>query len=199
MTHLANDVKYALRVLLKAPGFTIAAVAALALGIGANTAVFSVVNAVLLRPLSYPNADRIVQFGSHSTTIASFLSCVPEFHTYQRQTQVFQEVAAYDMAGPGFNLTGDRPEQIHGIHVTESYFRLFGAPVILGRTFTQLEDSPNGGKVVVLSYGLWQRRFGGDPAIVGKSLLLGNQPYTILGVIGRQFLADPQADIWLPF
>ena len=88
------------------------------------------------------------------------------------------------MAGPGFNLTGDRPEQIHGIHVTEGYFRLFGAPVILGRTFTQREDSPNGGKVVVLSYGFWQRKFAGDPTVVGKALSLGNEPYTIVGVIG---------------
>ena len=199
MSDLANDVKHGTRVLLKSPGFTFAAVAALALGIGANTAIFSVVNAVLLKPLGYPNADRIVQFGSRSTTIASFLSSVPEFHVYRRQTQVFQEVAAYDMSGPGFNLTGDRPEQIQGIHVTEGYFRLFGAPVILGRTFTPREDSPNGGRVVVLSYGLWQRRFGGDPAIVGKSLLLGNEPYTVIGVIGKQFRSDPQADIWLPF
>ncbi|MGB7168106.1 MAG: ABC transporter permease [Acidobacteriaceae bacterium] len=199
MSDLANDVKHGARVLLKAPGFSLAAVAALALGIGANTAIFSVVNAVLLKPLGYPNADRIVQFGSRSTTIASFLSNVPEFHIYQRQTRVFQEVAAYDMSGPGFNLTGDRPEQIRGIHVTEGYFRLFGAPVILGRTFTPQEDSPNGGRVVVLSYGLWQRRFGGDRAIVGKALLLGNEPWTIVGVIGQQFHSDPQADIWLPF
>ena len=106
---------------------------------------------------------------------------------------------AYDNAGPGFNLTGGRPEQVHGIHVTEGYFRLYGAPVALGRTFTPQEDSPHGGKVVVLSYGLWQRRFGGDPTIVGKSISLGNEPYTIVGVIGKDFVADPQADIWLPF
>jgi putative ABC transport system permease protein len=199
MRDLANDVKHAVRTLLQSPGFTLAAVGALTLGIGMNTAIFTVVNAVLLKPLSYPNADRIVQFGSRSLTIASFLSNVPEFHAYQRQTQVFQEVAAYDMAGPGFNLTGDRPEQIRGIHVTEGYFRLFGAPVMLGRTFTPQEDSPSGGRVVVLSWGLWKRRFGGDAAIVGKSLLLGNEPYTIVGVTAKQFLSDPQADIWLPF
>jgi predicted permease len=185
--------------LAKTPGFTIAALAALALGIGANTAIFSVVNAVLLKPLSYPNSDRIVEFGYRSTTLADFLSNVPEFHEYQRQTSVFKEVAAYDMAGPGFNLTGDRPQQIQGIHATEGYFRLFGAPVILGRTFTQQEDSPNGGRVLVLSYGLWQSKFAGDPSVIGKSLSLGNEPYTIVGVIGKQFLADPEADIWLPF
>ena len=165
-----SDMRHAVRMLLKTPGFTIAAIAALALGIGANTAIFTVVNAVLLKPLSYPDADRMVEFGSRSTTLANFLSCVPEFHAYRRQTSVFKDVAAYDTAGPGFNLTVGRPEQVHGIHVTEGYFRLFGAPVILGRTFTELEDSPNGGRVVVLSYGLWQRKFAGDPAVIGKSL-----------------------------
>jgi putative ABC transport system permease protein len=194
-----SDIGHAVRMLAKTPGFTIAAIAALALGIGANTAIFTVVNAVLLKPLGYPDADRIVEFGTRSTTLANFLACVPEFHAYQRQTSVFKEVAAYDMAGPGFNLTDDHPEQIHGIHVTEGYFRLFGAPVILGRTFTRQEDSPNGEKVAVLSYGLWQRRFAGDPNVIGKSLSLGNEPYTIVGVIGKQFLSDPQADIWLPF
>jgi putative ABC transport system permease protein len=194
-----SDIGHAVRMLLKAPGFTIAAIAALALGIGANTAIFTVVNAVLLKPLSYPDADRIVEFGSRSTTLASFLTSVPQFHAYQRQTSVFKDVAAYDPAGPGFNLTGGRPEQIHGIHVTEGYFRLFGAPVILGRTFTAQEDSPNGGPVVVLSYGLWQRRFAGEPGVIGRSLSVGNEPYTIVGVIGKQFLSDPQPDIWLPF
>jgi putative ABC transport system permease protein len=199
MGDLSSDVRYALQAFVKNPGFTIAAVAALALGIGANTAIFTVVNAVLLKPLSYPDADRMVEFGFRSSMIADFLSCVPEFHAYERQKNVFAEVAAYDIAGPGFNLTGDRPEQIKGIHVTEGYFRLFGAPVILGRTFTPQEDAPHGGKVVVLSYGLWQRRFAGDPRVIGRSLLLGNEPYTILGVIGKQFGADPEADVWLPF
>ncbi|HEX4030566.1 MAG TPA: ABC transporter permease [Terracidiphilus sp.] len=199
MSNLWNELKHALRSLLKNPAFTIAAVSALALGIGVNTAIFSVVDAVLLKPLAYPNADRIVEFGFHSPILASFRSSVPKFHAYQRLTGVFQEVAAYDMAGPGFNLTGGRPEQVQGIHVTEGYFRLFGAPLLLGRTFTQQEDSPNGGKVVVLSYGLWQSRFAGDPNIVGKSLSLGNEPYTIVGVTGKQFRSDPEADLWLPF
>jgi predicted permease len=197
--HLWNDIKHALHMFLKNPGFTLAAVAALALGIGANTAIFTVVNAVLLKPLSYPNADRIVEFLLTSPGGSGTTASIPKFHNWQRQTSVFKEVAAYDFAGPGFNVTGDHPEQVHGIHVTEGYFRLFGAAVLLGRTFTPQEDAPNGGKVVLLSYGLWQRKFGGDPHILGRSLSLGNDPYTILGVLGKDFRSDPEADIWLPF
>ena len=199
MESLRSDVQHAVRMLAKPPGFTIAAVAALALGIGANTAIFSVVNAVLLKPLTYPNADRMVDFPAQVTGLANSLHSIPEFHLFQRQTNLFKDVVAYDNAGPGFNLTGGRPEQVHGIHVTEGYFRVYGAPLMLGRTFTPLEDSPHGGNVVVLSYGLWQRRFGGDPSVVGKAISLGNEPYTIVGVIGKDFVAEPQADLWMPF
>ena len=198
MGNLRNDIKHSLHMFSRNPGFTIAALSALALGIGANTAIFTVVNTVLLKPLTYPNADRIVEFLLPSS-IANNLASIPEFHSYQRQTGVFQEVAAYDRISPGFNLTSERPELIQGIHVTESYFRLFGVPVILGRTFTPREDAPNGGKVVVLSYHLWQRRFGGDASAIGKSLSLGNEPYTIVGVVGPQFVSDPEAEFWLPF
>ncbi len=156
---LWNDIKHALLMFRKNPAFTIAAVSALALGIGANTAIFSVVNAVLLKPLTYPDAGRMVEFLYPTILANNFLTAIPEFHAYQQQTTLFKDVAAYDVAGPGYNLTGDHPEQLHGIHVSEAYFRLFGAPVLLGRTFTPQEDAPNGGKVVVLSYGLWQRKF----------------------------------------
>src|ERR1700691_823821 len=199
MGNLWNNIKHSVHMFIKNPGFAIAAVAALALGIGANTAIFTVVNAVLLKPLSYPDADRIVAFLLTSPDGNNPIGSIPKFHIWQQQTSVFKEVAAFDFAGPGFNLTGDRPEQIHGIHVTEGYFRLFGAPVMLGRTFTPQEDSPNGGKVVVLSYGLWQRKFGGDPHIIGSVLSLGNEPFTIIGILGQDFLSDPEADIWLPF
>jgi predicted permease len=199
MANAWNNLRHALRMFGKSPGFTIAAVSALALGIGANTAIFSVVNTVLLKPLTYPDADRIVNFLAHSTLIANDLHNIPEFHFFQRQTNLFAEVVAYDSAGPGFNLTDGHPEQLHGIHVTEDYFRVFGARATLGRTFTEQEDSPHGGNVAVLSYGLWQRRFGGDQTIVGRSISLGNVSYTVVGVIGKDFVADPQADLWLPF
>ena len=199
MGGLWNEIRHSLQMFVKYPGFAIGAIAALALGIGANTAIFSVVNTVLLKPLSYPNSDRMVDFLAHTPGLANNLHSIPEFHFFERQTNLFKEVVAYDNAGPGYNLTGGRPEQVHGIHVTEGYFRVYGAPVALGRTFTPQEDLPHGAKVVVLSYGLWQRRFGGDTAIVGKSLSVGNEPYTVVGVIGKDFIADPQADLWLPF
>jgi putative ABC transport system permease protein len=197
--NLWHDLKHSLRSLFKNPGFTIAAVAALALGIGTNTAIFSVVNTVLLKPLTYPDADRIVQFLLTSPDGKGAAASPTKFNNWREQTSILQDVTAYDFGGPGFNLTGDRPEQVHGIHVSEGYFRLFGAPVMLGRTFTPQEDSPNGGKVVVISYGLWQRKFGGNPKIVGTALSLGNEPYTIVGVLGQSFVTDPDADIWIPF
>ena len=199
MGALWNDIKHSLRMFASNPGFTLAALAALALGIGANTAIFTVVNTVLLKPLTYPDPGRIVMFLHVSPEGSGPGASATEFHTWQQQSDVVQDVAAYDFGGPGYNLTGDRPELVQGIHVTQRYFALFGAPVILGRTFTQQEDSPNGGHVVVISYGLWQRRFGGDPHIVGKALPLGNEPYTIVGVLGKSFYTDPPSDIWLPF
>jgi predicted permease len=199
MGDLGKDIRHALQMFAKSPGFTIAAVTALALGIGANTAIFTVVNAVLLKPLTYPDADRIVAIEMSGQGGIGNIASPTKFHLYERQTSVFQDVAAHDSAGPGFNITGDRPELVHGIHVSEAYFRVFGAPMALGRAFTKQEDLPNGGNVVVLSYGLWQRRFGGNPAIIGSSVPLGGQPYTIVGVTGRDFVTDPEADLWVPF
>jgi putative ABC transport system permease protein len=195
-----QDVSFGVRQLRQNPGFTLSAIAALAIGIGVNTAIFSIVNTVLLKPLTYPDADRMVNFLAPSTEIASDLHNIPEFHFLQRQTNLFKEVVAFDNAGPGFNLTGgSRPEQVNGIHVTEGYFRMYGAPVELGRTFTPQDDSPHGGNVVVLSYGLWQRRFGGDRTIAGKSISLGNESYTVVGVTGKDFVGGVDADLWLPF
>ena len=129
-----NDVKHALRLFAKSPSFTIAAVSALALGIGANTAIFSVVNAVLLKPLGYPHEDRLVALMLTTPDGDVPYASIPNFHLYQQQTAIFQDLGAVDLGGPGFNLTGERPEQVPGLHVSEGYFRVLGAPVLLGRT-----------------------------------------------------------------
>ena len=111
-----------------------------------------------------------------------------KFNILRQQMQLFQDVAAYEYSGTGLNLTGGAfPEQVHGIRVSADYFRLFGAPIAEGRTFTANEDRPNGGRVVVLSYGLWQRRFGGDPGITGKAISLSGTPYTVVGIVGPGF------------
>jgi putative ABC transport system permease protein len=185
MSDFGDNFKHAVRMFRANPGFTFAAIAALALGIGINTAIFTVVDTVLLKPLTYPDADRMVQFLITSPQGNGPAASIPKFMLWRQQTSAFQDVAAYDFGGPGYNLTGDRPEQVHGIHVTQGYFPLFGATPLLGRTFTPQEDSPNGGKVVVLSYGLWQRKFGGNPNVIGSALSLGNESYTIVGVLNN--------------
>src|SRR3984885_12773122 len=202
MDQILRDLKHALRTLLRSPGFTIAAVAALTLGIGATTAIFSVINTVLLKPLTYPDADRIIQFRLVTPAGPDYGGSPTRFNILRGQTQTFQDVAAYEYNGVSFSLTGGAyPEQIHAIHVSVDYFKLFGAPVIEGRTFTKEEDRPNGGLVAVLSYGLWQRRFGGDRAIIGKSIPLNGAPHIIVGVLGPSFNTelDTPPDLWIPF
>src|SRR5580658_5367706 len=200
MEILASDLKHALRMLRQSPGFTAAAVSALALGIGANTAIFSVINTVLLKSLAFPQPDRIVVL-MNSSPQGSFPSAsVPKYNNWRRRTQVLEDVSAYDPGGPGLNLSGgDRPEQLKGIHVSYEFFHLFGAQAAVGRTFTSGEDRPRGGNVMVLSNGLWQRRFGSDPGIVGKALTLGGEPYTVIGVLAHGFTFDPMPDVYLPF
>ncbi len=194
------DLKHALRVLRQSPGFTATAISALALGIGANTAIFSVVNTVLLKPLAFPQADRIVTLLTSTPQGGFPAASVPKYNTWRRQTQVIEDVAAFDTGGPGLNLGGgDRPEQLKGIHVSYEFFHLFGAQTDYGRTFTAEEDRPRGGNVIVLSNGLWRRRFGSDPGIVGKALTLGGESYIVIGVLARGFTFDPPPDVYLPF
>jgi putative ABC transport system permease protein len=200
MDALLTDVRQTLRMLRRSPAFTLTALAALALGIGANTAIFSVVDAVLLKPLPYPDPDRIVQLMGVTPQGSFAIASVPMYDIWREQTQALQEVAAYDNGGPGINIGGgDRPEQVKGIHVSHEFFRLFGVPVPLGRAFTAEEDRPGGPKVVVISDGLWHRRFGADPNIAGKPILLGREPYTMVGVIGPGFNFTATPDLLLPF
>ena len=195
-----RDFRFALRSLAKMPGFTAIAVIVVAVGIGANTAVFSVINSVLLKPLPYPNPQSLVELMETSPQGSYRAGSVPKFNIWRQQTSIFQYVAAYDQGGSGLNLTGGgEPEQVQGIHVTADYFRLFGAPILAGRAFTSVEDSPHGGNVVVLSYGLWKRRFGGDPHVIGTNIQLDGQAYQVVGVIGRGFVTEQGGDLWLPY
>ncbi len=197
--NLIGDLKHAVRVLWRSPAFAATAIAALALGIGANTAIFSVVDTVLLQPLSYPQPDRLVALMRHFPDGDGNSASIPKFMVWREQTQVFQAVAAYDFAGPGINLTGgDRPRQVKGIHASADYFAVFGAPVAMGRTYTLDEDRPGGPHVVVISNGLWHSQYGGDPAIVGKTIALSGDPYEVIGVLGPTFKTDPLADVWVP-
>ncbi|MGD0299171.1 MAG: ABC transporter permease [Bryobacteraceae bacterium] len=197
---LATDLKQALRMLRQSPGFTATAVAALALGIGANAAIFSVINTVLLKPLAFPEPERIVVL-MNSTPQGNFpAASVTKYNIWRRQTQVLDDISAYDTGGPGLNLSAtDHPEQLKGIHVSYEFFHLFGATPVLGRTFNVAEDRPRGGSVAVLSNGLWRRRFASDPGIVGKTISLGGEPYTVIGVLASTFTFDPPADLYLPF
>jgi putative ABC transport system permease protein len=197
--NLLQDIRYAIRMLRRSPGFTATAIAALALGIGANTAIFTVVNTVLLQPLAYPQPDRLVQLELSSAEGNSNVTSIPKYAIWREQTQVFQDVAAYDEGGPGVNLTGgDRPEQLKGVHVSASFFPLFGASMAVGRAFSAEEDRPGGARLVVLSNGLWRRRFAGDPNIVGRNIELGGEPYLVTGVLAATFTSDPPADIYVP-
>jgi predicted permease len=197
---LVRDFSFALRAMRKTPGFAMIAILVIAVGIGVNSAVFSVIDAVLLKPLTYPDPQALVSLVNTSPRGSFPGASIPRFSLWHQQTSIFQQVAAFDFGGAGLNITGsDHPQQVQGIHVSADYFPMFGAPVIVGRTFTAEEDSPNGGHVTVLSYGLWKSRYGGNPKIVGSTIQLDGQPYLVVGVVDRGFVTDTPADLWVPF
>ena len=201
METLLHDLKHSLRSYRQSPGFTLTAVATLALGIGVNTAVFSVVNAVLLKPIPFPDPDRLVVF-LNTTPQGQFGGGSPaKFQHYREQTSVTEDVAAYRSGV--VNLTGGAfPEQLQSGQVSADYFRLFGAPVIRGRTFTAEEDLPKGPRVAVISEGLWKRHFNADPNVIGKNIALSGDSYAIIGIVGskfdiREFATQPE--VWIAF
>src|SRR5882762_10411624 len=201
MADFFRDLKHSLRMFRQTPGFTIAAVAALSLGIGTNTAIFSVVNSVLLKPAPFPDPERLVLFLNTSPRGSGPGASPAKFLHWRQQDSVVQDVTAYRTGV--VNLTGGGlPEQLRSAQVSVNYFRLFGASAIQGRTFTPEEDQPHGDRVVVLSHGFWQRRFGSDPQIIGKSISLGGDPYTVVGIIAPSFdfrEMGPPPDVWTPF
>jgi putative ABC transport system permease protein len=197
---LSQDLGYGLRMLLKNPGFTVVAVIALALGIGANSAIFSVVNTVLLRPLPYQDPDRLVMVWEDNTK-GGYPRDTPAAANYidwRDQNQVFEGMAA--VADMSFNLTGTgEPERIDGRRVSANLFPLLGVQPQIGRAFLPEEDQPGGNRVVVMSHGLWQRRFGSDANITSKSLTLNGESYTVVGVMPPQFqFPGGEDELWVP-
>src|ERR1700760_3111774 len=163
---------------LQNPGFTVAAIGALALGIGANTAIFSVINTVLLKPLTYPDPDRIMQFLLVSKQGSGPGASVPKFAMWREQSDLFQDVSAYNGGATDMNLTGGAfAAQVKVMRVTQDYFRLFGGGAQRGHTFTPEEDRPHGPHVVIVSDGLWRGRYAADPALVGKAIQIGGEPF----------------------
>jgi putative ABC transport system permease protein len=193
-----RDVRYGARTLAKSPGFTFVAVLTLALGIGANTAIFSVVDAVLIHPLAYPGADRLMWIDTLNPRF-QFLteSSYVDFRDWQRQTTTFESMTAF--TGDGATITGGGPaEVVPAADVTRSFFHVFGTPPALGREFAADEFHPGTQRPVVIGYGLWQRRFGGMPGILGKPIRLDLQDYTVVGVMPRGFAYPYAAEIWKP-
>ena len=213
METLFQDLRYGVRMLVKRPGFTFVAVLVLALGIGANSAIFSVVNAVLLKSLPYDHPERLalvwetnpkVQIGSDLLPVSA-----GNFTDWRNQNESFESMSL--VSGANYNLTGtDRPEQLSGAQVSASFFKLLGVEPAAGRTFTEEEDQPDRNRVVVVSHSLWQSRWAGDPDIIGKTLMLDGNSYTIIAVMPKgfnypkatdlpaYFQLPPQTELWTP-
>jgi putative ABC transport system permease protein len=192
-----NDFRHAFRVLAKSPGFTLVAMLTLALGIGANAAIFSVVNGVLLQGLPYPHADRLVFLSEHTEQVPNMSISYPNLQDWERQNTVFDPLGA--LQPTGFVLTGaGRPEQLRGMNASAGFLPALGVRPILGRLFDKTDDRPDAARVALLSYSLWQRRFGGDPGVVGRALNLDEQSYTVIGVLPASFRFIVPADIYAP-
>jgi putative ABC transport system permease protein len=202
MQTLWQDLQYGLRMLAKNRGFTAVAILTLALGIGANTAIFSYINAWMIKPLPYPHSDRLMIFESHDKKTGwtgNGLTSTASFFDFQKQNASFEQTTAW--AGWNFNLTGDGlPELVEGGRVSWNYFDLLGAKPMLGRTFTPDEDQSGAAHVAILGQGLWQGRFAGDPKIIGRNITIGGEAYTVVGVMPGtfQFTLMGIANMWTP-
>lgn len=197
---LLQDARYAARALAKRPAFTAVAVLTLALGVGANTAIFSVVNAVLLRQLPYRDAERLAVIYETDPKQEDFYPAAPaNFLAWKARAHSFEDVAALSNKGWSSNLSGDgEPERLQGFQVTANLFPFLGVSPEFGRNFLPQEDRPGGERVVILSHGLWQRRFAGDRGIVGKTLTLNGAGYAVVGVMPKDFQFYQKADLWAP-
>ncbi len=192
-----QDLRYGARMLFKQPLFTVVAVIALALGIGANSAIFSVVNGILLRPLPYDESDKLMALSERGQQMDGMSISYPNFTDWKAQNQTFDQIAVYNRAS--YNLTGiGEPERLVAAQASAELFTVLKVNPAKGRVFTSDEDKPGGDPVVVLSYGLWQRRFGGDEKIVDQTISLNDRSYTVIGVMPQKFLFPSRVELWVP-
>lgn len=182
MHSLLQDVRFSLRLMRKHPGMSFLVLAALVLGIGVNSAMFSVVNAVLLRPVSLYHPESLVNIYAKSTQSSTVTVSYPEYRDWKQQSHSFEDMAAVQPLYINLTEKGS-PERLRGMRVTSSYFTILGLPPAMGRDFNEDDERPGAPRVAVISHGMWQRRFGGDPAVLGKTIRLDDEPYTIIGVL----------------
>ena len=200
---LGRDIAHGLRVLRRDATFTAMVVLTLALGIGATTAIFTVVNGVLLRPLPFPQPERLIALGQSRDGTASPFTYTEDYSAFRDRNRSLSRIAGY-MHFAGNFARGDMSERVTGGLATRSFFSLLGAEPVLGRNFLPEEDAPGGPPVVILSDGLWRRQFGSDPGVLGRSLSLDGRPYTVVGVLAPQFRVPSRSSgfdfqLWLPF
>ena len=201
MHSIAHQFRYAIRQLANSPGFAIVSVLTLALGIGANIAVFSVTNAVLLNPSGIPHSANLVALRAHYDSppdLGNISLSPPDFADAAEGKDIFSDAAI--MTGSSFNFSRENanPELMQGARVSSGYFDVFEVRPALGRVFAPEEDQPGAGLVAVLSHQAWQKRFAGDPNIVGRSIILDQRSYRVIGVMGREFNWPNQAELWVP-
>jgi len=200
MESFFRDLKQSFRMFRRNPTFTFTVIAVLALGIGTNTAIFSVISAVLLKPVRAPQPDRVVMFTATNPAGSSSIASELDFNLWRQQTQLFQDVSGYYLGAA--NLTHiDQPRHLNAIHVTKDYFHLFGLSIAQGRAFSEEEERPKGPDAVILSEPLWKNTFGGDRHVIGKTVSLGGTSYQVVGVMARNIQTEtPETpDLWLPF
>lgn len=199
MNNLWQDLRYGVRVLMKKPGFSLVAIITLALGIGANTAMFSVVNAVVLRPLPYSESERIVRCYWQLEEIEMSAVTALVFEFWRDHCQSFDAAAGYASINSGFNLAGGAvPERVRGLHVSENFFRVLGTEPVLGRGFLPEEDIPKGPRVTVISDRLWKGYFGGNPNLLGEDITINGQGYTVVGILPPDFQFETPIDVLFP-
>jgi putative ABC transport system permease protein len=191
-----HDLRHAIRVLRKSPGFTTAAVATLALAIGANTTIFSIVNGFLLRPLPYPHQERLLQLSETFPDMESVDLSFPDFDFWKRHTRVFEDMGAFD--DTRVLLGGESTEVIDGAVVTAGLFSTLEVEPLRGRNFLPEEDEPGGARAAIVSYGLWQNRFGADENLVGEQIILNSRSTTVVGIMPPGFGFPEYADLWVP-